>query len=197
MRVVRVTECLDYFMPPQLVAWKIREGNGKANQIMRSTEKTGSRIDKLIKDGLEPDKKDSPEVHACHKAFRKWQGVYGTEPVQPCKRIQKAVNGIILSGEPDWKVFGILMDCKGTNTIRKKNWLQLAAYTFLEDWTEPSAILRLDRETASYEYVVKPYEDIKPLISVFMGLLSAYVYYTEDDYGGRSVQEVGEVQEVA
>ena len=60
--MIRVTQVLDYFQPPELVAWRMREGNKSANKEMRDTEKVGTKIDTMIKSGAEQVPKDSIEV---------------------------------------------------------------------------------------------------------------------------------------
>lgn len=185
MKVVRVTQVLDYFQPPNLVAWKLRTGNAEANRISRAAMKTGSRVDEIIKANLEPVKKDKPEVFSAFIAYKKWLAIYIPLEVKPQVRVEKEIEGIILSGEPDIIVIDdieppTLVDIKVATRISDKYWLQLAAYAWLTDWTGPVGILRLDKATESYEYVTK---NLSVEWAVYCGLLKAYLYYGEDDNG--------------
>lgn len=199
--MIRVTQVLDYFTPPELVDWKVDNGRKKANKIMRDAAKFGTRIDELIKTGNEPTKKDKPEVKSCYKAFLKWKLIYDPKEIVVCTRLHGKINGIEISGEPDLLVDAVLHDVKGTKAVRKKNWIQLNVYEELrrQNGLKESPklrILRIDQTTESYEYPnAQPFD--KSLVSVFGGLLSGYLYYKGDNDGGLDVQEVGENKEVA
>lgn len=181
MRIVRVTAVLDYFQPPQLVDWKLRVGKAEAGRISRSAMKVGSRVDELIKTGADTTKKDSPEVKSALNAYLKWAVTYNGPIVVPQKRVEKEIEGITLSGEPDIIALDTLIDLKCANRISDKYWLQLAAYAYLTDWTGPVGILRLDKTTESFQYVTKT---LSVEWSVYLGLLKAYVYYTSGDDDG-------------
>lgn len=183
MRTVRVTEVLDYFKQPWYVKWVLRIGLREANKKSKAALKLGTRIDEMVKLGQEPSKKDKVEVHSAYKALNKWRATYCAdvqEPLSltPCTRINKECCGILLSGEPDVIALGRLTDIKAAKRISKTYWLQLAAYAWLTDWAEEVAVLRLDKEIESFEYVTKRLADEW---LIYQGLLRAYVYYTEGD----------------
>ena len=70
--------------------------------------------------------------------------------------------------------------------------MQVNVYKYLQvkQWSDPSAemvkakvgILRLDKTTGSYEYVVRDYEP--HLVSVWCGLLKAMVYFKGESHDG-------------
>lgn len=179
MRIVRVTQPLDYFINPSLVDWKLRVGKAEAGKISRAAMKVGTRVDELIKTGEAPIVKDKPEVHSAHRAFKKWVEVYKPESIVVQTRSNRECEGVELSGEPDIMALDTLIDIKCAGRISLSYWLQLAAYAWLKDWTGNIAVLRLDKKTESFEYVVKPFDE--KLLSVYMGVLRAFVYYTEGE----------------
>ena len=186
--MIRVTEVLDYFQPPELVAWRMREGNRAANTELRSTEKVGTRVDELIKAGESPTSKDSIEVKNCYAAFYKWKYLYSPSQLVIQERLYGKIDGIDITGEPDLMIDSVLTDLKATNAIRLKNWIQVNIYEELRRQNRllPSPelrLLRLDRRTGSYEYPnAKPFNE--RMVRMFGGLLLAYVYYKGEENDG-------------
>jgi len=184
---IRVTEVLGYFQPPELVKWRIREGNREANKEMKATEKVGTRIDELIKTNSEPTSKDSFEVKNCYAAFYKWKKIYSPSQIVIHERLYGKLEGIDITGEPDLMIDSVLTDLKATNAIRLKNWIQVNIYEELRRQNNliPSRelrLLRLDRRTGSFEYPnAQPFDE--RMVRMFSGLLLAYVYYKGDDDG--------------
>lgn len=182
MRIIRVTQPLDYFHEPFLVDWKLRVGKAEANRISKAAMKIGTRVDELIKTGARPLSKDKPEVLIALKAYEKWKEVYKPESVVPQVRINTNVTycgeQFILSGEPDLIAMDTLIDIKVASRISKKHWLQLAAYAWLKEWKGPIGVLRLDKMTGSYEYVAK---EIVDEWRVYESVLRMYVYLKEND----------------
>lgn len=180
-RLIRVTEVLGYFEPPELVKWRMREGNRAVNKVLNDTEKVGTRIDALIKEGLEPTSKDNIEVKNCYTAYCKWKKIYEPREIFKQERLYGKIEGIEVTGEPDLMIDSVLTDLKATNAIRFKNWVQLNVYEELRRQNNllPSPmlrLLRLDRHTGSYEYPdAKPFDE--RLVRMFGGLAMAYVYY--------------------
>lgn len=186
MRVIRVTEVLNYFQPPQLVDWKLRVGKKEANRISKAAMKIGSRLDELVKSNTQPKKADKPEIWTAYNAYFKWMRTYTPIQVIPQKRAEKAIFGVLLSGEPDFIALNVLTDLKCSIRIDLKYWLQLAAYTWLTDWLGKIAILRCDKLTEAYQYEVR--ENLARYWEVYKGLLQAYIYFTEEeDDGGNDI----------
>lgn len=185
--MIRVTEVLDYFQPPELVEWKLDMGRKEANKIMRDTGKFGTRIDELIKTGKEPLSKDKPEVKSCYEAFLKWKAVYDPKEIVAQTRIYGKIGRHEITGEPDLLVDAVLHDIKGTNAIRKKNWIQVNVYEEIrrQNGLQPSEfirLLRLDRSSGSYQYPdAQPFNPF--MVTIFSGLCDAYVYYKGEANG--------------
>lgn len=174
-------------MPPELVEWKLDKGRKEANRVMREAAKFGTRIDELIKAGKAPTSKDKAEVHSCYRAFEKWKSVYDPKEIVACTRLVGKINGYEVTGEPDLLVDAVLHDLKGTNAVRKKNWVQLNVYEELRRQnglpkSDFLRVLRLDRTTEGYEYPdAQPFDE--RLVRLFGGLCEAYDYYKGDDNG--------------
>ena len=209
--MVRVTEVLNYFKEPWYIDWVHRVGRTEANKISKASMKIGSRVDEIIKEKLAyvpymaDYKKESKEVHNCLEAFNKWWRIYKPKSITPCSRLYATIEGQEVTGEPDIMVDDVLVDIKCSSKISLSYWVQVCIYWFMkhEVWKKglPSeasrkvGILRLDKVTASYEYVVQDYDPNK--VSVWCGLMRAYCYFKGDDDGGLDIQEVGENKEVA
>lgn len=183
--MTRVTEPLNFFSEPWKLDWYARVGKKEANLISRRAMKIGTRVDELIKLSLNPKSSGLPrktkakpepsEVQACLEAWAKWRRVYNPASVTPCVRWNATIEGQDVSGEPDILVDGVLVDIKCARKISPGYWIQVNMYQYLRKSQEKVGILRLDKETASYEYVVREYEP--SLVSVWIGLMRAYLYY--------------------
>lgn len=186
-QAISVTTVLDYFATPWLVDWKLRVGKKEAGRISREAMKIGSRIDEIIKSGkVKSFSKEKDEVKNCIRAYDKWHEVYQPKSITPCTRLFATIDGIEVTGEPDLMVDDVLVDIKCSSKISLNYWLQVNMYRRLQgNSMDKVAVLRLDKVTASYEYVVKDYDP--KLVEVWCGLLKAYCYYKGDDDGGLDV----------
>ena len=201
MEPIRITEVLGYFAEPWKLEWYGKKGKAHCNKIGKAAMKIGSRVDEIIKNGERPTAKDAPEVHNCIAAFNKWKEIY--KPIIiPCSRINIELYGQEISGEPDLNIEGTLTDIKCSSKISPSYWVQDTMYTFMNTfimapelteeakvrWTHDTckdfkvAILRLDKVTGSFEYVVKDYD--ASLVDVWVGLMRAMVYYKGEQGNG-------------
>ncbi len=196
--MIRVTEPLNYFKEPWYIDWVHRVGRTEANKTAKKAMSIGSRVDELIKNRVNGEftgktKKDSQEVLNCCQAFKKWEEVYKPTSIVPCERYFASIEGEEISGEPDIMVDGVLVDIKCSAKISPSYWLQVNMYRYLQWLTPPGfkltednrykvGILRLDKVTASYEYVVKEYDP--SLVNVWLSLMRAYVYFNKEKFDG-------------
>lgn len=175
---IHVTQVLDYFMPPELVEWKLDEGRAEANRIGKKAMKIGTRVDELIKNEGQPKKSDSVEVQSCFKAYEKFREDYKPVSVKPCKRLYFEMLGFKITGEPDLDIafpnYNVLTDIKGSNRIDIKHWIQDTVYASVTGH-QKVAILRLDKITEDYHFYERDYNE--HYVNVFKGLLLAYVTY--------------------
>ena len=200
---IRITEVLNYFTEPWMLDWYAKNGKAYCNRVSKAAMKVGTRVDEIIKkECVESShiatqyKKESDEVRNALTAYRKWADVYKPKSITPCTRLYATINSHEITGEPDLMVDNVLVDIKCSWSISLKYWLQVNMYRHLEpgpygkDNSSKVAILRLDKKTGSYEYVVKDYDP--KLVDVWCGLLNAYVYLKESENGRLDVQESGE-----
>lgn len=195
--MIRVTEPLNYFSEPWKLDWYAKNGKAHCNRVSKQAMKIGSRVDEIIKscpihsDTWDKEwfsKKNSNDVHNCMSAFAKWEAVYKPKSISNGARLYGNMFGLEITGEPDLYVDDVLVDIKCSSKISLSYWVQVNMYVMLRGITSKVAILCLDKQTASYEYVVKDYD--KSLVDVWVGLCRAYVYYKGDDDGGFDIQEV-------
>ena len=194
--MLRVTEVLDYFATPWLVAWKVKVGAKEANRISKAAMKIGTRVDEYIKANPylpKLSKKDEVDLLNPILAYYKWFNVYKPTSIVPQARIVGMLEEVEVSGEPDLLVDDVLVDLKCSSRISPVYWIQVNVYAYLAQ-RHKVAILRLDKVTGAYEYVIKDYD--KSLVLVWLGLARAYLYY-KGDGDGLNIQEVGEVEGVA
>ena len=186
--LVRVTECLNYFKEPWYIDWIHRVGRTEANRVSKHSMKIGSRVDEIIKANGAPTTKDNAEVHSCMASYNKWKAIYQPKEIVNGERLYRTIDGLEVTGEPDIFVDGVLVDIKCSSKISPGYWLQVNAYRYLQGDKGRVGILRLDKTTGSYEYVVKDYD--QRLVECWIGLLKAFVYYKGDDDGGLNIQEI-------
>ncbi len=185
MQAVRVTEVLNHFKEQWYVDWVCRVGKMEAYRTGRKAMKVGSRVDELIKFGECPKAKDSAEVKTAFEAFEKWRDMYTPKEFKPGVRINGIIEGIDVTGEPDLFVDGALIDIKCAGKISPNYWIQVCVYHRLAGLAGDArvGILRLDKNTGSYEYVLREFDPF--LVDVWCGLARAYVYYKgESDNAG-------------
>ena len=208
--MIRITEVLSYFSEPWLVDWKLRTGKAEANRIGKASMRIGSRVDEVIKSccpilnqtyiySLPSKEKD--EVRQCLEAFNKWMNVYKPKEVISGTRLYATIEGQEVTGEPDIFVDGVLVDIKCASKISPSYWVQVNMYEYLNFMSKfpdgtiyfprKVGILRLDKTTGSYEYVVKEFD--RKLCDVWCGLMRAMVYFKGDNHVGCELPEVGEV----
>jgi len=179
---IRVTEVLSYFKEPWYIDWIHKVGRTEANKIGKAAMAIGTRVDELIKSNASSGgAKDKEEVHNCMAAYKKWLDVYKPSSVTPCTRLNAVIEGHEVTGEPDIMVDDVLVDIKCSSKISPSYWLQVNMYRKLHDSTGDVAILRLDKVTGSFEYVVQKHDPF--LCEVWLGLMRAYVYLKGDGNG--------------
>lgn len=174
---IRVTQVLDYFKEPWYIDWVCKVGKREAKRVSTVAMNIGTAVDETIKYGYTKIKGNQVEVSNCMTAFNKWKEVYKPKIIKPMERFYDNILGVDVTGEPDLLVDGIIVDIKCASKVSIKHWIQVNTYcafknSLLGCENEKVAILRLDKNTGSYEYIVKDY-DMK-LFGAWCGLLEAY-----------------------
>ena len=178
----RVTAILNYFTNPGLIAWRDKVGVAQAKQTMKTAGGIGTRVHGLIykhyingRFSLTPN--DGVSTRNCMKAYMDWWKAYNPKTLSMERTLYSEELGI--AGTYDKELPDTLLDVKTSAKIRPEHWLQLAIYNYMGVFQkEKLAVLRLDKWTADYEYVVIDY-DVK-LVECFKGLLQYYRFITKE-----------------
>lgn len=189
-----VTEILDYFQEPELVAWKVKVGLTDANKISRLAAKTGSRVHELIntewKTGSYKLKTaDNSEVRSCMEAWARFKKDYDPTIISMEDELKHDYYKVIGHQDIRCLINGERrIDIKTSGEVRLKHWLQLGGYE-LCDPLYLAAILRLDRNIGTYEYVTS--EDMRynmmDLADTYKKLIGVYDFFNQRSYGAESV----------
>lgn len=152
----RVTKIIGYFMPPELVDWKVRVGKKEANLVMKKTGGFGTLIDgEIRKDWRNPTtKKETFESKNCFKAWNSFVKEKGIDDIEFPETLYDESE--MVAGTPDilWNKRRFLDDIKTTNSVKPSHFIQLGSYANkLPQKPERLGIIRLDKETGIYQYV--------------------------------------------
>ena len=176
---VSVTQILDFFIPKQLLDWHLRTGSKEAKRLSTVAKKIGSRVDELIQDDIvkgsyKLSAKDPIEVKNCMEAWNQFKQDYQPNVISTQKEVKSEPQKLV--GHIDLIIGATVVDVKCASSIKDNYWLQVAKYLdMLENDINDVAILRLDKNLGTYQYVVK--NNVRELVSVFDGLLEAYRFY--------------------
>lgn len=193
----RPTRILDFFTPPELAEWKIKQAVEEnlekrkknpdanitsSNQISKLALKHGSRVDELIRSNEDPTKKDSSAILSCITAYRKWKNDYNVDHADLVFPETFFHNGLWVAGTGDfyWKASKTFIDAKSSKSIREAYFFQLGFYSLDDKYDIDSlAVLRLDKEIADYEYLTndKIGMTVTECQDGFKAALEYYKYY--------------------
>ena len=178
-----ITEVIDYFKPPHLIAWMIK--NKDYEEIGEKAMEIGSRVDELCLEdwksrhlGYQLLKEDSEQVRLAMSAWDKWKhdynGIY-----MDIKAMQETVyyDELGVAGTLDIRTSIAIIDIKVSKSIRHSNWIQVGMYNRAH-YLLKLYILRLSKETGNYSFVECPYEQ-DYLEKLFIGRLINYRYEKE------------------
>lgn len=167
--MVSVTQILDYFTEPELLAWYLREGKAKCEKISTEAKRVGTAIDLMVKTSLRGQAQtvlgESEEVLSC---WIGWQAFLKYQPEFPqyVTGMQTEVTDGELIGHPDFELeipglgWGII-DLKTSKQIQPKHWTQVVQYATLkarQSQLPPAqfvGILRLDKRNGTYQYALE------------------------------------------
>lgn len=182
-----VTEVLDTFIPKGLLDWYLKTGKVEAKRIGTIAMKIGSRVDELIQQDctvgdykLSP--KDGIEVRNCMKAWGDFKRDY--EPKIQAVQVEVKDEANKLIGHIDLVMNDRVVDIKCASSIKDNYWLQVAQYESMYESDFPFlglAILRLDKNLATYQFMTHEQAKISPAQcrQVFDGLLNAHRFYNK------------------
>lgn len=185
---IRITEVLNYTHEPWYTDWVLKVGKKQANKISNDAMRLGTTVDDAIKGKtVSVHKNDKEFFNNCISAYKKWNRIYKPDSVVPMGRMNIHIKekDLFITGEPDLLVNGnTIVDIKCSRAISLKQWIQVNMYSLLnmlctDQPVMDIAILRLDKNTGSYEYVVKPYSQV--LSDVWYGLAGYYVLSNKEN----------------
>ena len=192
--MLSVTTILDYFTEPELLAWYLKNGKAKCEQIGNEAKKIGNRTDTLIQVNLKelaytmPAVNPDPTDVSVSNCLAGWEAFKFDHPefcpsVVSCQ-IELQVGELV--GHPDFELqqkrgWGIV-DLKTSKQIQPKHWTQVVQYAWMQQQIrgcEKAAfvgILRLDKnEAGAYQYQeLTSLEDFVYENKVFEAYLTAY-----------------------
>lgn len=180
----RVTCILDYYIPPELVSWKIRVGLKEANRVSKVATKMGSRVHELIEKNGWATTKDAEEVKNCMKAWESFKSDYSISDKDLIHGTTLYCEKRMIAGTPDFCLTFptgvVLVDIKTSREVKPIHFYQLGGYASMMAFTPKyMAILRLDKGLGQYEYVTneKLGVSIEQCITAFNYKLGDYRFY--------------------
>lgn len=174
----RITSVLDYFTTKEMMDWALTIGKEERERIKTEAISTGKKVDEVaqaIMGGHPYDiANEGQAVKNCVEGFKRW--LNEEKPKISDWQVTLVDNEFGVAGTYDIRAGNTIIDIKCSNRISPNYWLQTAMYAKILENPPVAhiAILRLDKLTSDYEYVVKPI-DYK-LVDIYKGLLDYYRY---------------------
>lgn len=183
---IRVTEVLSLYKEQWYIDWVLRVGKAEANRKSKEAMKLGTILDGIVKSGGEPPKDAKIDTVFAYEAFCKWREIYKPKYIRPCSRINAVVNGVEVTGEPDFEIPDTTIDLKGAVKISVGYKKQVNTYEYLRrlNGLPPNnyvGILRCCKEIGGFEYWYAPYNT--KFVDAWVGLLVNYVIDKENENG--------------
>lgn len=185
---MRVTEVLDYATMGDLRSWIDNNSKAKRKGITDEALRVGTIVDEFVRQDIQDggylvDEGDR-QVENCMKAWEAFKEQYPL--FCGCVRdMQIELTEGELMGHPDFIVerhggtWGVV-DLKTSRMIRPNYWTQTAQYAkmYTEMKHKPApnfiGVIRLDKETGTFEYVEMDADYILYEIDIFKSMLAVY-----------------------
>jgi len=207
----RVSEILDHWKEPYLIAWMLKNGVAKCEAIKKEATDIGTMVDQLVQEDIKGNvigfsKGDVP-VFNCMQGWEKFK-VEHPEVLERMREhkgnMQKELVLGDLVGHPDFILGDEVCDLKTSKQISKGHWMQTAQYARMYQAMKHGAevidgqgiysnsikrisILRLDKATPGlYEYKILE----EPFISFWQGKFQArYEAFREEKEFGELMRK--------
>lgn len=192
---VRVSTILNYFHEPELVDWMIAKGKD-AKKIGKKAMSIGTNVDEAIKEFVATGyygRVKTIEATNCLDGFKRWYDDY-----KPTLTVgtRLYLDSLQLTGEPDIYWGQRVIDLKCAGAIRQKYWVQTGIYDFMGSRSLQTAILRLHKHLADYEYKEHNGEEVNLDADCFVNLLNVYNYLLlGEQQGGRDANSITDNKE--
>lgn len=203
----RVSEVLDYFAEPYLVAWKLKTKDWQ--KVSEEALRVGTIVDGAVQAGINTGSyahvTDDLPVATSLRAWEKFK-VERPEIVERLIKYRHNMQRELvlgdLVGHPDFILDDEVIDLKTSKQVSKSHWMQTAQYATMYDHSRLDAwqlangcgvkrisILRLDKLTGEYEY--KTLEE--PFISFWQRKFQArYECFKEESEWNDMMRNKGE-----
>lgn len=171
----RVSEILDHFCEPYLVAWKLKTKDWQ--KVSQDALTLGTAMDTWVQGSINEDvelmKSVIVPIHlkdqfmACESAWTKFKA----ERPDVFNRLRQFKHNMQreltlgdLVGHPDFILDDEVIDLKTSKQVSKSHWMQTAQYATMVNWGQPLSgeyayspikrisILRLDKESGEYQF---------------------------------------------
>lgn len=178
----RVTRIINYFLPPELVDYKVRVGNRVANASMKKAGKFGTMIDEAIRlNWKEPAiKKPCAESKEALKAWDSWKWDNAVEDISFPETLYS--EELLIAGTPDFVWKNMIVDIKCSSGVKPIYFAQLGAYASMSGVKpEDLAVLRLDKNTGMYEFIKASAVglSVDACVSYFLSLVYSFRTYKQ------------------
>ena len=182
-RYPRLHHILDILDKPQLDAWRKCIGEEASEEISRSTQAIGNKLDFLIVTALTGHavtltRAAKPELVSAWTGWQRWRTLQ-PDPFEITSIQRPYVSALYGYGAtPDFVQPLMVTDWKATNRIRQENWIQVHAEVPLifhvAVWPAVKVrIVRLDKTFAEFEEVIQPFN--QNIWETFMALKRVYL----------------------
>ena len=162
-----VTEVLDYFKDPYLIAWLVRMGPVKSKEISDNAMKIGTIVDQYIQDNIKLGQY-TIKIEAvplgvinCMKAWSKFR-IDHPDWTKDVVSLQTELKYNDLIGHPDIINKSEICDIKTASAVRKDHRIQVSTYVLMYNvGIKIGSILRLDKKSGEYEYVLMDQDEME------------------------------------
>ena len=176
MTMIRVTDVIGYLTEPELLNWYLTKGKTACKKIQEDSLRIGTVVDLLIRQDIKGEGYLIPNgelaIANCMTAWEKFKIVYPAY-VSSIKSIQTEISDGEIVGHPDIVLDDSIDDIKTSRAISPRHWTQVSKYARMAG-KHSVGIIRLDKETAEFEYKKFGQDVIDYENQVFDAYLTAY-----------------------
>lgn len=176
----RITSIINYFVDPKLVDYRVKVGNRVANAAMKKAGNFGSMVDEAIRENWQSPTlpKPSPEGKQAIKAWQSWLNNY--TPVELEFPETMFCDKLLVAGTPDFILEDNIIDIKCSSSVKPVYFAQLGGYAYLQGLLKRKigglGVLRLDKQTGMYEFVIASAFglSVEDCVNYFLSLVYSY-----------------------
>lgn len=178
--MIRVTEVLNHLTEPELLNWYLTKGKAFCKKVSEEAMRIGSSVDLMIQQDVKGLGYTIPNgdgaIANCMTAWEKFKADHPAY-VPSITGLQLELTDGHVVGHPDIILPDQIDDIKCSRSIKPIYWTQTAKYASMADKSK-IGVLRLDKDTADYEYRVQGKEVIDYELEVFEAYFKVYKHNT-------------------